>query len=173
MLRVVQAVAAVVLVGATVWLATLMWTGAMTRSGYRGDLGSFQVNRCLDDETPDGTTHSCTGVFFPEGVVTSTAAVRLDPADEAFADNTRLTVRRVGDQVFVPKTWFVILLLGLVIVVGAALLGFAASLGYAAVTDDDWTFGLGCRWLLVANLCATGLVLVGALVMAVVLAIIP
>ncbi|WP_157440441.1 hypothetical protein [Actinokineospora inagensis] len=149
LLRVVQAVVASALVGIVVWVAVPLWFHIQEEAGYRGEPGTFQVNRCVQEELPDGGgTISCTGRFDPDNSAASSGAVvELIPADEVYGDNTTLAVRQVRDNVYTPRPWHRILGIEVMVGLSVGVLAFAGSLGFAAATGAKWTFGLGFRCL--------------------------
>ncbi|GAA2976930.1 hypothetical protein GCM10010483_21370 [Actinokineospora diospyrosa] len=153
-----------VLVATAVVLFVLVWGGVRTDSGYKGEPGVFEVAGCTSRSTPDGDVHQCTGVFYPEGSSQPAGKSVLAPARETHQEGARLTVRRVGDQVFVPSEG--IAAVGFVFITGAVatLVGFGGYLVRLAVRDDDWRFGLAVVWSLVAAAIAGGLALVGVLI---------
>ncbi|MBM7773702.1 hypothetical protein JOD54_003906 [Actinokineospora baliensis] len=163
-----QVVAAVVLVGAAVVLFVLAWGGVRTASGYDGEPGVFEVDRCTSRSTPDGDVHRCTGAFRPDGSTAPSGTVVLDPARESHERGAQLTARRVGDQVFVPSEGITAVQLVFIAGALATLVGLGGYLVYLAVRDDEWRIGVAVIWALVASAVAAGLALAGVLTVLVV-----
>ncbi|SEQ97355.1 hypothetical protein [Actinokineospora terrae] len=163
MLRVVRGVAAIGLAVGSVLLFLISWQAALTSAGYRGDPGTYQIERCTTQSTPDGDVHRCTGTFSPADSTAAVGTPSLAPARELHPPGTRLDVRRVGDQVFLPSQTIAAVSFPLLVAVAAFVLGLALHLGSLTIADDDWRLGTAAMWSLTTSAIAAALGVLGVL----------
>ncbi|RLK54376.1 hypothetical protein [Actinokineospora cianjurensis] len=162
-LRVVRGVAAIGLAVGSVLLFLFCWQAALTSAGYRGDPGTYQIDRCTTQSTPDGDVHRCTGVFYPDDSTAAAATASLNPARELTPPGTHLDARRVGDQVFLPSRTIAAVSFPLLLAVAAFVLGLALHLGSLTLTNDDWHLPTAAIWSLTTSAIAAALGVLGVL----------